>query len=139
MRILGLTLGFLIAPFAIPAIELRVWHGPWTAEMWAFFLWAAYAAYFGTFIFGIATYLVLRARKWTAFWLAPIAGFTVAGLTWWFVGIVTPFREGGFFDLQSHLDWLQRALWPYGPLGAVVASLVWVMARQEKTIERRAR
>jgi hypothetical protein len=44
-------------------------------------------AYAGTFLVGLPAYLFLRKKKWTAFWVAPIAGFVVATATW--LGLVT--------------------------------------------------
>jgi hypothetical protein len=80
----------------------------------------------------------LHARKWTAFWFAPLAGFIVAGLTWWLLGILTPLRGGScILDVHSHLHWLRGVLWPYGPLGALVASLLWLMARLERAGSKR--
>jgi hypothetical protein len=124
MDTLRFTIGFLIAPLAIPVIEFRVWERP---ALPAELLWLAFlgiiVAYAGTFVFGIPAYCLLRARKWTAFWFAPLAGFIVAGLTWWLLGLLTPLRGGtGFLGV----------LWPYGPLGALVASLLWLMAWFER-------
>ena len=123
MDTLRFTIGFLIAPLAIPVIEFRVWERPALPVelLWLVFL-SIIVAYAGAFLFGIPAYCLLRARKWTAFWFAPLAGFIVAGLTWWLLGILTPMRG----------DWLRGVLWPYGPLGAFVASLLWLMAWLER-------
>ena len=124
MDTLRFTIGFLIAPLAIPVIEFRAWERPaLPAELlWLVFL-SIIVAYAGTFVFGILAYCLLRARKWTAFWFAPLAGFIVAGLTWWLLGLLTPLRGGtGFLGV----------LWPYGPLGALVASLLWLIAWFER-------
>jgi len=89
MDTIRFTIGFLIAPLAIPVIEFRAWERPaLPAELlWLVFL-SVIVAYAGTFLFGIPAYCLLRARKWTAFWFAPLAGFIVAGLTWWLLGIL---------------------------------------------------
>jgi hypothetical protein len=139
MDTIRFTIGFLIAPLAIPVIEFRAWERPaLPAELlWLVFL-SVIVAYAGTFLFGIPAYCLLRARKWTAFWFAPLAGFIVAGLTWWLLGILTPLRGGsGILDVHSHLHWLRGVLWPYGPLGALVASLLWLMARLERAGSKR--
>ena len=98
MDTLRFTIGFLIAPLAIPVIEFRAWERPaLPAELlWLVFL-SIIVAYAGTFLFGIPAYCLLRARKWTAFWFAPLAGFIVAGLTWWLLGLLTPLRGGTGF------------------------------------------
>ena len=139
MDTIRFTIGFLIAPLAIPVIEFRAWERPaLPAELlWLVFL-SVIVAYAGTFLFGIPAYCLLRVRKWTAFWFAPLAGFIVAGLTWWLLGILTPLRGGsGVLDVHSHLHWLGGVLWPYGPLGALVASLLWLMARLERAGNKR--
>src|SRR5262245_47624249 len=39
---------------------------------------------------------------------------------------------GGYREPQVYLDWLGNILWPYGPLCAFVASLLWAMAWLER-------
>ena len=126
-------IAFLIAPLAIPVIEAPPWELYRYYDLWWIFL-STVIAYAGTFLFGIPIYFFLRARNWTGFWVAPIAGFIVAALTWWLVGFFAALSSGhDLFDIHAHLDWLRFALWPYGPIGALVATLVWLMARVERT------
>ncbi|HEX9521927.1 MAG TPA: hypothetical protein VF949_03100 [Reyranella sp.] len=134
MDTLRFTIGFLIAPLAIPVIEFRVWERPAlpAALLWLVFL-SVIVAYAGTFLFGIAAVCFLRARKWTAFWFAPAAGFIVAGLIWSLMEVALIALFGThYFEFHGYLDWLHTILWPYGPLGAVIASLLWVMAWLER-------
>lgn len=135
---LRFAIAFLVAPFAIPAIYFRLWElRPMFLELPALFLYTT-MAYAGTFLFGIPIYLFLYARKWTAFWLAPIAGFVVAGLTWCLIGIVMVSVFGRrLLDDPGYLYWLRYVVWPYGPVGALVASSLWVMARLERAGSRR--
>jgi hypothetical protein len=68
------------------------------------------------------------------FWVAPIAGFIVAALIWSLVEVYLTVLFGTrYLEAHGYLDWLNDVLWPYGPLGAVAASLLWVMARFERT------
>jgi hypothetical protein len=131
---LRFTIGFLIAPLAIPAIVFRPWElAPIPYYVLPALFLVTIVAYAGTFLFGIPAYLFLRAKKWTAFWFAPIAGFIVASLTWCLLGIFAVSRGGwDLLDVHGHLDWLRGVLWPFGPLGALFASLLWVMARLER-------
>lgn len=134
MGTLRFTIGFLIAPLAIPLIELYplLRLGGLAMQLLAVAYLIAAGAYVGTFLFGIPAYLLLHTRKWTAFWYAPVAGFAVAGLTWLFVqAVVTLVFGGPLFDVHSYLDWLRPVVWPYGTLGALVASFLWLLARLE--------
>jgi len=129
-----LIVAFLIAPLAIPSIAFRLWEmRPLSVpELAAIFL-NSVVTYAGIFLFGIPAYLFLRARKWTTFWAAAIAGFIVAGLTCWLLGIVTSFLGGwDLLDVHVHLAWLRFALWPCGPLGALVATLLWIVTRPDR-------
>ena len=133
MDTLEFTIADLVAPLAIPAIELRLWvPRPLYYEL---FLLAVYrlAGALGTVLFGIPIYLVLYKRRWMAFWVAPIAGFIVAGLTWSLVEVALILPLGTrYFEFHGYLDRLHVILWRYGPLGALVASVLWVMAWLER-------
>jgi len=110
MGTLRFTIGFLIAPLAIPLIELYplLRLGGLALQLLAVAYLLAAGAYVGTFLFGIPAYLLLHTRKWTAFWYAPVAGFVVAGLTWLFAqAVVTLVFGGPLFDVHSYLDWLR--------------------------------
>jgi hypothetical protein len=37
-----------------------------------------------------------------------------------------------YLEFHGYLDWLHAILWRYGPLGALVASLLWLMAQLER-------
>ena len=78
MGTLRFTIGFLIAPLAIPAIELHfLWRVGLALQLAVVAFLVVFCAYVGTFLFGIPAYLLLYTRKWTAFWYAPVAGFAV--------------------------------------------------------------
>ena len=75
----------------------------------------------------------MQRCTWTNFWVAPIAGFIVAGLIWSLVEVVLIAQFGArYLEFHGYLDWLHAILWRYGPLGALVASLLWLMARLER-------
>jgi hypothetical protein len=136
MDTLRFTLAFLFAPLAIPAIEFRPWesHG-FAFETLALTFLAAVLAYAGAFIFGIPTCLLFARRQWMALWSASLAGFVVAAMTWWFVGLVPlVLFSGSLADLTGpdSLPWLAKGLWLYGPLGAAVTSLLWGGARLQR-------
>lgn len=133
-----LIVALLIAPLAIPAIAFRLWEVPSLSapDVAAIFL-RGVITYVGTFLFGISAYLFLRARKWTTLWAAAVAGFIVAALTGWFLGIVTSFLGGwDLLDVHVHLAWLRFALWPCAPLGVLVATLLWVVTRPDRAGKR---
>jgi hypothetical protein len=129
MGTLRFAIGFLVAPLAIPVIEFSM--SGYAA--FAVGLLALLFAYIGTFLFGIPAYFLLYNRKWRAFWFAPVAGFVVASLTWWFVGLSWVLLFGTrFLEKVGYSYWLGRTLWPYGAFGTAVASLLWIMARFER-------
>ncbi len=86
-------------------------------------------AYAGTLFVGLPTYLFLRNRKWTAFWIAPIAGFMVATATWYLLVTFIPLF---FLPRLTQLATLLDALWPIGPIGALVGALMWLIARPDR-------
>src|SRR5712664_1537442 len=70
---------FLVTPLVVPllfAASLRP-DVPSSSFDVLVGLFIAVVAYAGTFLVGLPTYLFLRNKKWTAFWIAPIAGFSV--------------------------------------------------------------
>jgi hypothetical protein len=82
MSILRYTIAYVTAPLAIPAIELRLWEPrPLYYEIYLLSLYCG-IGFLGILLFGIPIYLFLQQRNWTDFWVAPIAGFIVAGLIW---------------------------------------------------------
>jgi hypothetical protein len=136
MTMLRFAIAFLIAPLAIPIIEFPPWNPLPMGYGLLMVPPITIIAYAGTFLFGIPAYFLLRDRKWAAFGFAPVAGFIVAALVWWLVGIFVIWRGGNdLLDVHRHVDWLRSALWPYGPLGALVATLLWVMTKFESSRE----
>jgi hypothetical protein len=71
---------FLVTPLVVPllfaASSLRP-DVPSSSFDVLVSLFIAVVAYAGTFLVGLPTYLFLRNKKWTAFWIAPIAGFSM--------------------------------------------------------------
>jgi hypothetical protein len=133
MSILRFTIAYVTAPLAIAAIELRLWEPrPLYYEIYLLSLYCG-IGFLGTLLFATPVYFFLQKRKWTNFWVAPVAGFIVAGLIWSLVEVVLLVLFGTrYLEFHGYLDWLRAILWPYGPLGAFVASLLWVMARLER-------
>jgi hypothetical protein len=123
MGTLRFTIGFLIAPLALPLIEVPPWQWHGVRDLPGFVL-SVVLAYFGAFLFGIPACLLLRRLKRGAFWLAPAAGFIAAGLTASLGGSITIWLLG----IGPELPWQQRVLWPYGPAGAFIGALLCVMA-----------
>lgn len=125
---LRFTICLLMAPLAIPLIDVPPWTWDSLYFLPVFFVTAVFA-YLGSFLFGFLAYLFLRARRWTTIWFAPAAGFVVAGLTCWLVGGFRTLLAGGdLFDVHRNLDVLRQVLWPYGPVGAFAGTLLWVLA-----------
>jgi hypothetical protein len=73
-------MAFSIAPLAVPIIMSvgAGFGGAPQSAIAAIAIFSLMLSYFGTLLFGLPLYLLLRAYKLTAFWLAPVVGF-VAG------------------------------------------------------------
>lgn len=126
---------FLVAPLAVPIImAVRLYPVAMSSPSWfvVALCLSAIIAYAGTFVFGVPAYLWLRARKWTAFWIAPIVGFVAAALA--YCAFIALFMlRTSLSDLPSRLSSvLHEVLWPYGPMGAAVGALLWLIARPDR-------
>jgi hypothetical protein len=140
-------IAFLVAPFVVPLIVavfvLAV--GPKdtaAAVVVAFSAVSAFVSYFGAFIFGVPTYLFLRARPLTAFWIAPVAGF-IAGavmlyvffaLFWLSLGNGPSAVGSALADSNSS----SIALKVTGPFGALVGTILWLIARPDRRTRRQS-
>jgi hypothetical protein len=74
----------------------------------------AFYACAGVFIIGAPIYFFLRARKLTAFWIAPVVGFVVGGM------------------VMSAMLGAKAALVVGGPLGALVGTVLWLIGRPDR-------
>lgn len=128
-------IAFLVAPFAVPlivALSVPASGSHNTAAAAAVGV-SALVSYFGAFVFGIPTYLLLRARKLTAFWIAPVAGF-MAGAVMWYLVLALLGLSLGSSSIGSALSdpsLLSNALGRIGPLGALVGTILWLIARPD--------
>ena len=124
---------FLVTPLVVPLLFAASYLGqdvPSSSLDVLVGLFITLVAYSGTLLVGLPTYLFLRNKKWTAFWIAPIAGVIVAILTWY---ILVTFVPLFFLPRSTQLATFLNALWPMGPIGAVVGSLLWLIARPDRT------
>jgi hypothetical protein len=86
---------------------------------------------------GLPAYLLLRARKWTAFWIAPVAGFIVATVAWYvllsLLGLSSVGSPSDFLSGLADRRVFEMVFWPMGPIGAVAGILVWLIARPDRS------
>jgi hypothetical protein len=91
----------------------------------------------GVLLLGLPAYLLLRARKWTAFWVAPVAGFIVAAVAWYvllsLLGLSSVRSPSDFLSGLADRRVFEMAFWPIGPIGAVAGILVWLIARPDRS------
>ncbi len=130
------AIAFLIAPVVVPILMARWLYVTMSGPDWFMIslIITTITAYTGALVFGLPTYLWLRRRKWTAFWLAPVAGFVVGGLTWCAIAALFGWSPGNLSDVDSvlkNMTDLREVLWPFGPLGAVVGCLLWIIGRPD--------
>lgn len=133
-------LAFLVAGFVAP-VFVTAWFtsgegAPKFSDYVLIFGVSTFFSFGGILFLGVPAYSFLRTRNWTAFWIAPVMGFSVATVIWhvsfFFLGLAL---TGGQFlrvlsDLIDHSDYL---LWPAGPIGAFVGILVWLIARPDRS------
>src|SRR4029453_13208518 len=90
--------------------------------------------YLGTFM-TIPVYLFLVRRRCPSFWLAPVVGFLAGGVThagfYALLALMLGYSASGMGQLfdQEFRGMLQETAWPYGPLGALVGCVLWLIAR----------
>src|SRR5882757_9917004 len=91
----------------------------------------------GVLLLSLPAYLLLRARKWTAFWIAPVAGFIVAAVAWYvLLSLSWLFSARSLSDSLSGLTDVrvfEMVFWPIGPIGVVAGVLVWLIARPDRS------
>lgn len=135
------ALAFLIAPWWVPAVAV-----PFAARAFPYpeqRLWivitviiAAVFGYGGVAAFGTPAFLLLRASKRTAFWIAPVLGFAVGVATWLVFIVLFGLLLGNSWSFVSRdLSRNSAHLWaplPTGALGAAVGTTLWLIARPDR-------
>lgn len=135
------ALAFLIAPLWVPAAAV-----PFAGHMfpypeqrhWIYItvIIAAIFAYGGVAALGLPAFRLLRTRKHTAFWIAPVLGFAVGVTTWVVFIVLFGLSLGNSWSFVSH-DLVSNSahLWaflPTGALGAAVGATLWLIARPDR-------
>ncbi len=129
-------LAFVVAPLVVPLIS-TVYFRVRLANM-AFpytFITSTLVAYLGSLAFGLPIYRFLRARKLTAFWIAPVAGF-IAGAMMWYVflalfGLLFGYSISYVLSGLGSRE-LPDALRLGGISGASVGTIFWLLARPDR-------
>ena len=128
------VVAFLTAPLVVPAFACVYFRSMLSDSfMIAVVLGlSTMTAYVGALLFGLPAYLLLRRGGWTSFWFAPVIGFVAAaGALWLFDSV--PFMTSELaFRPSSDVRLLGEVLWPFGPVGAVVGALLWLIARPDR-------
>jgi hypothetical protein len=109
-------LAFAIAPLAVPLIMIMGVGLDGAPAIGMIASLSLIVGYFGTLLFGLPLYLLLRSCGHTGFWLAPVGGY-MAGLAITYV-------------VRSWLD--IPLLTIAGPCGAAVGALLWLIARPDR-------
>jgi hypothetical protein len=122
---LRVPIAFLVAPLMVPLTitafiaidhsQILVAQGHTIEGIRLFALGSGIFAYAGTIILGIPTYVLLRKRNMTAFWVAPVAGFIAGAMQ-----MLVIFNFSALPALVG------------GPLGAVVGTAIWLNARPDR-------
>jgi hypothetical protein len=131
------VIAFLVAPLVVPLFLLPSLYSGMPDKFWfaVTLIVATITAYAGTFFLGLPAYLFLRARKWTAFWIAPVLGFIAGSLAYCVFVVLFGLSLGSLSSVMSdfsNVSGLRDLLWPIGPEGAAVGSLLWLIARPDR-------
>jgi hypothetical protein len=132
------VIAFLVAPLVVPLFLLPSLYSGMPDKFWfaVTLIVATITAYAGTFFLGLPAYLFLRARKWTAFWIAPVLGFIAGSLAYCVFVVLFGLSLGSSLSSVmsdfSNVSGLRDLLWPIGPEGAAVGSLLWLIARPDR-------
>jgi hypothetical protein len=136
-----IALAFLIAPLWEPAAAVpfaaRAFPHP-EQRHWIYItvVIATIFAYGGVAAFGTPAFLLLRASKRTAFWIAPSwASRSVLPLGWVFI-VLFGLSLGNSWPFVSHnVASNSTDLWAFvltGALGAAVGATLWLIARPDR-------
>jgi hypothetical protein len=135
-------LAFLIAPLWVPAaiVPFAAQAFPYPEQgHWIYIsaIIAAIFAYAAVAAFGMPAFVILRARDFTALWIAPVLGFGVGIITWVIFIVLFGVSLGNGWSFVSHDLASNSAHWwpllPTGTLGAVVGATFWVIARPDRS------
>jgi hypothetical protein len=132
-------IGFVVAALAVPVFYAVVAYRG-TSNDTGYAILVAGSTVFScvvTLFLGAPAYLFLQAKKWTAFWIAPLVGFIVATAPWYvfnlLLGLVLVPDHSYVLSHLTDIDSLLGILWPIGPLGAVAGALLWLIARPDRS------
>jgi hypothetical protein len=131
----SLFVAFLVAALAV-SVFLAVIGYPGKSEDAGYaivVISSAFVSFCAVIFLGWPAYVCLQESKWAAFWIAPLLAFGVATVAWFAVGFLmaltlSPSSLSSFAKL-----WVVGILWPYGPAGAVVGAVLWLIVRADPT------
>jgi hypothetical protein len=133
-------IGFVVAALAVPIFYAVVAYRATTSNDTGYAILVAGSTVFScvvTLFLGAPAYLFLQAKKWTAFWIAPLVGFIVAIVPWFvfnlLLGLVLVPDPSYVLSHLTDIDSLEGILWPIGPLGAVAGVLLWLIASPDRS------
>jgi hypothetical protein len=122
---------FVVAPLSYPLIVVlyTTFVDPFppddpTSKYWlvTFLYFSTIAVYVSIVALGIPIYLLMCEHGWTSFWLAPLVGYVGGAACTFLVGMPRPFELG----IPT------TALTMYGPIGAVICTIIWLIARPDR-------
>lgn len=132
-----IPIAFLVAPLVVPLLAVLVLDAPLSdPSIVALLIVVTFATYVGVAAFGVPTFLLMRSRQWTEFWMALTAGFIIGTVMWYVGSSLFHFSLGSrLSDVLSSLgtaaEW-SMALRVGAVAGTAVAAIVWLIARPDR-------
>jgi hypothetical protein len=131
--ILRVAIAFLVAPLACPlifylyavtAVSLPSDDPSLYKNLLMFLVGGStLGVYFYVIVLGIPIYLSMRHYNLTSFWLAPLVGYIAGAVSILLIGMPRPF---------SNPELTAMAFKACGPIGAVVCTIFWLIARPDR-------
>jgi hypothetical protein len=132
------VLAFCIAPLGYPAtvVAFSAFNGWEPSELAWVALVCAMISYVGTPLAGGPLYWFLSARRLTAFWIAPVAGFVVGAVLSAFVYSSVVFSLGLSLSSSNEgigsIGRMARVIETSALSGIIVGILFWMIARPDR-------
>jgi hypothetical protein len=132
------VLAFIAAPLIVPIILVPYFaaKAPNIGVLFPLIM-STFVSYIGVFMFGLPAYLLLRTNHLTSFLISIPLGFAIGGVMLFIsnaiLALLLDQGISGIREALANTGTLSYVLWPFGPLGALVGIVLWLIARPDRS------